>query len=80
MISVDYIYIFTLIYKNIFINPLNARIFTVFGLFLLEDRVLLKEPWVAKLLGTHLSIKVHKKVKSSRKDISSLTVKQNFFY
>ena len=37
-------------------NPLSARIFTVFGHSLLEDRVLHKEAWVAKLLGTHLSI------------------------
>ena len=36
------------------INPLSARIFTISGL--LEDRVLHKEAWVAKLLGTHLSI------------------------
>ena len=34
-------------------NPLSARIFTVFGHSLLEDRVLHKEAWVAKLLGTH---------------------------
>ena len=34
------------------INPLNARIFTVFGHSLLEDRVLLKKSWVVKLLGT----------------------------
>ena len=44
-------------------NPLTARIFTVFGHSLLEDRALHKEAWVAKLLGTHLSIKGHKKVK-----------------
>ena len=48
-------------------------IFTVFGL--LENIVLHKEAWVAKLLGTHLSIKVHKKVKFSRRDNSSLAVK-----
>ena len=47
------------------INPFSARIFTVFGHSLLEDRVLHKEAWVAKLLGTHLSIQVHKKVKFS---------------
>ena len=34
-----------------------------------------KEAWVAKLLGTHLSIQVNKKVKFSRRDISSLAVK-----
>ena len=34
-----------------------------------------KEAWVAKLLGTHLSIQVHKKVKFSRRDNSSLAVK-----
>ena len=42
-------------------NPLTTIIFTVFGHGLLEDRVLNKEAWVAKLLGTHLSIQVHKK-------------------
>ena len=56
-------------YKKIsnVLNPLTARIFTVFGHFarLLEDRALHKEAWVAKLLGTHLSIQVHKKVKFS---------------
>ena len=57
------------------INPLTARIFTIFGHSLLEDRVLHKEAWVAKLLGTHLSIQVHKKVKFSRRDNSSLAVK-----
>ena len=41
---------------NLLFNPLSARIFTVFGHSLLEDRVLHKEAWVAKLLGTHLSI------------------------
>ena len=46
----------------IIINPLTARIFTVWH-SLLEDRALHKEAWVAKLLGTHLSIQVHKKVK-----------------
>ena len=40
----------------VFFNPLSARIFTVFGHSLLEDIVLHKEAWVAKLLGTHLSI------------------------
>ena len=32
---------------------------------LLEDRVLDKDAWLAKLLGTHLSIQFHKKVKFS---------------
>ena len=31
-----------------------------FSLFLLEDRVLHKEAWVAKLPGTQLSIQVYK--------------------
>ena len=31
------------------INPLTARIFIVFGHSLLEDKVLHKEAWVAKL-------------------------------
>ena len=39
-------------------NPLTARIFTVFGHSLLEGRVM-------KLLGVHLSVQVHKKVKFS---------------
>ena len=47
----------------IIINPLTARIFTVFGHSSLENKVLHKEVWVAKLLGTLLSIQVHKKVK-----------------
>ena len=57
------------------VNPLTARIFTVFGHSLLEDRALHREAWVAKLLGTHLSIQVHKKVKFSWRDNSSLAVK-----
>ena len=52
----------------VYLNPLSARIFTVFD-SLLEDRVLQKEAWVAKL------IQVHKEVKFSRQDISSLAVK-----
>ena len=56
-------------------NLLTIRIFTVFEHSLLEDRVLHKEAWVVKLLGTHLSIQVHKKVEFSRRDISSLAVK-----
>ena len=50
-----------------------------FSLFLdiclLEKRVLHKEVWIAKLLGNHLSIQVHKKVKFSWQDNSSLPVK-----
>ena len=34
-----------------------------------------KEVWVAKLLGTHLSIQVHKKVKFSWRDNSPLALK-----
>ena len=49
------------------INPSYAKIFTVFGR-LLESRMLHKGSWVAKLLGTHLSIQVHKKVKLLRRD------------
>ena len=41
----------------------------------IEDRVLHKEAWVAKLLGTHLSIQVHKKLKFSWRDNSTLTLK-----
>ena len=51
--------------SNMF-NLLTGRIFTVFGH--LEDRVLHKEACVGKLLGTHLTIQVHKKVKFSRRD------------
>ena len=46
-------------------NPLTTGIFTVFGHSLLEGRVLHKEALVAKLLGTHLSVQDHKKVKFS---------------
>ena len=41
----------------------------------LEDRVLHKEAWITTLLGTHLSIQVHKKVKFSWRDNSFLAVK-----
>ena len=34
-----------------------------------------KEAWVAALLGTHLSIQVHKKVQFSRRNILFLAVK-----
>ena len=60
---------------NTILNPLSARIFTVFGHSLLEDRLLHKEAWVAKLLGTHPSIQVHKKVKFSWRDNSTLALK-----
>ena len=40
---------------------------------LFEDRVLHKEAWVATLLGTHLSMQDHKKVK-----ISWLVIGENF--
>ena len=56
------------------LNALSVRIFTVFGR-LLKNRVLHKEAWVAKLLGTHISIQVHKKVKFLWRDNSSLAVK-----
>ena len=62
------------------LNPLTARIFTFFGHSLLEDRALHKEAWVAKLLGTHLSIQVQKKVKFSWRDNSSLAVKGLIFF
>ena len=41
--------------KNIIyeFNSLTARIFTVFGQFILENRVLHKGACVAALLGTH---------------------------
>ena len=34
-----------------------------------------KEAWVTKILGTHLSIQVHKKVKFSWRDNSPLALK-----
>ena len=55
---------------------LTPRISTVFGyLRLLEDTVLHKGAWNVQLLGTLLRIKDQKKVKFSRRDISSLEVK-----
>ena len=51
---------------HITFNFLTARIFTVFGQSV---------TWVTKLLGTHLSIQVHEKVKLSWRDNSSLAVK-----
>ena len=53
---------------NIF-TPLTATIFTIY------QRVLHKEAWFTKLLGIHLSVQVHEKVKFSGRDISSLAVK-----
>ena len=61
--------------KNILLNSLSARIFTVFEHSLLEDRVLHKKAWVSKLLGTHLIIQVHKKVKFSWRDNLLLALK-----
>ena len=62
--------------RSLLINPLSTRIFTVFGHSLFEDRVLHKEAWVAKLLGTHLSVRVNKQVKFSLRDNSSLALKE----
>ena len=45
------------------INRLPVRIFSVFEHNLLEDGVLHKGAWVATLLGTHLRMQDHKKVK-----------------
>ena len=45
------------------INPLSAGIFTVFGLGLLEGRVLHKGAWVATLLGTLTGVQDYKNVK-----------------
>ena len=50
--------------------------FTVSGRLLEDSRVLYKEAWVVALLGTHLSIQVHKKVKFPGRDISFLAVKE----
>ena len=50
--------------------------FSLFLDSLLEDRVLHKEAWVAKLLGTHLSIQVNKQVKFSLRDNSLLALKE----
>ena len=72
-----FLFVFFVIIKDNFhcFKSLSARIFTVFGHSLLEDRVLHKEAWVAKLLGTHLSIQVHKKVKFSWRVHSTLALK-----
>ena len=51
------------------IQPFNCQDFHCFLDSLLEDRVLHKEAWVATLLGTHLTVQVHKKAKFSRRDI-----------
>ena len=56
------------------INPLNAGIFTDFGLGLLEDRVLHKRAWVVTLLGILLGVQDYKKIKFPGRDISSLAV------
>ena len=53
---------------------LNYHDFHCFWYSLLEGRVLHKAAWVAKLLGTHISVQVHKKVKFSWRDNSSLAV------
>ena len=58
-----------------FFNPLSARIFTAFGLWLLEGRVPHKGARVATLLGTLLRVQDYKKVKFSERDISSLAAK-----
>ena len=57
------------------VNPLAARIFTDFGLRLLEGRVLHKGAWVATLLGTLLGVQDYKKFKFPGRDNSSLAVK-----
>ena len=57
-------------------NPLTARIFTDFGLWLLEGRMLHKGAWVATLLGTLLG---YKKVRFPGWDISSLAAKGLYF-
>ena len=44
-----------------FIIPLSACIFTIFGLWLLEGRVLHKGAWVATLLGILLGVQDYKK-------------------
>ena len=49
--------------------------FSLFLDSLLEDRVLHKEAWAAKLLGTHLSVQDYKKVKFSWLDNLPLALK-----
>ena len=44
------------------IHPSIAGIFTVFGLGLIEGRVLHKGAWVVTLLGTLLGVQYYKKV------------------
>ena len=53
-------------------NLLTVRTFTV----LFIGRCITKEEWVAALLGSHISIQVHEKVKFSGRDISFLAVKE----
>ena len=43
---------FSKLKTELYQNPLTAKIFTVFGHSLLKDRVLHKEAWVVKFLGT----------------------------
>ena len=56
-IEIDYVMCFSEFHFRECLNSLSARIFTVFGHFhsLLEDRVLHKEEWVAKLPATSVS-------------------------
>ena len=60
-----------LLILSLIIALLTARVFS----FLEIIRVLRKERRVAALLGIHLSVQVHKKVKFSERDISFLAVK-----
>ena len=43
------------------LNTLSARIFTDFGLRILEGKVLHKGAWIATLLGTLLEVQDYKK-------------------
>ena len=76
MVCLTCSYFFLSSYKSSdLLNPLTARIFTVFGQSLLGDRELYKGERVVTLLGIHLRFQGHKKVKFSGRDISSLAVR-----
>ena len=63
--------------KSVFwlFRPLSARIFTVFGLGLIEGRELHKKSWIAVLLGTLLEVQDLKKVEFPERKNSFLTFK-----
>ena len=75
--NLNHCFVFVLLFFN-HLSP-SARIFTDFGLRLLEGRVLHKGAWVATLLGTLLGVQGYKKVKFSVRDILS-SAEKGFMY